>query len=44
MTDIFANDVGIAGTAVCSLDIGDSVNVNDGCCFAFKYDPNFVRY
>ena len=33
-----------AGTAICSLDIGDSVNVNDGCCFAFEYDPDFVRY
>lgn len=32
------------GTAICSLDIGDSVNVNDGCYFAFEYDPDFVRY
>lgn len=32
------------GEAICSLDIGDYVNVNDGCCFAFEYDPDFVRY
>ncbi len=32
------------GTTMCSLDIGNSANVNDGCCFAFEYDPDFVRY
>ena len=30
-------------TAVC-LDIGDVVNVNDECCLAFDYDPDFMRY
>ena len=32
------------GMTMCSLDIGDFVNVNDECCFAFEYDPDFVRY
>lgn len=32
------------GTAICSLDIGDVINVNDECCFAFDYDTDFVRY
>ncbi len=50
MTDIFVNGVGIVNVMKklqgqqYALDIGDSVNVNDGCCFAFDYDPDFVRY
>ena len=31
------------GSALCSLDIGDRVNVNNGCCDAFEYDPYFPR-
>ena len=31
------------GNAICFLDIGDVVNVNDGVCDAFEYDPDFVR-
>ena len=32
------------GTAICSLDIGDSVKVNDDACSEFEYDPDFVRW
>lgn len=32
------------GTAICSLDIGDKVDVNGGCCDEFEYDPDFRRY
>lgn len=32
------------GTEICSLDIGDPINVNDGCCDEFEYDPDFMRY
>lgn len=32
------------GTAICSLDIGDKVDINGGCCDEFEYDPDFRRY
>lgn len=32
------------GSALCSLDIGDRVDVNDDACPWFEYDPDFVRY
>ena len=32
------------GTAICSVDIGDKVDVNDGCCEEFEYDSDFERY
>ena len=48
MTDIFVNGVGIVNVMKklqgqqYALDIGDSVNVNDGCCFAFVTNSHLI--